>query len=65
MGVQPYETLTSFDHLSLADEPDSWTLDFDFSERFANFNPEFTAGTVDEMPLTVRAMELFLIRMLL
>lgn len=58
VGVKPYDTLTSFDHLLLGDEPDSWTLDFDFAERFAGFNPDFTEGTADEAPLADRAVEL-------
>ncbi|WP_158524719.1 LamG-like jellyroll fold domain-containing protein [Auritidibacter sp. NML120636] len=58
VSVKPYETLTSFDDLLLPDEPDSWTLDFDFSERFADFNPDFTAGTPDEQPLADRAVSL-------
>lgn len=58
VGVKPYNTLTSFDHLLLSDEPDSWTLDFGFAERFAGFNPEFTAGTADDLPLADRAVQL-------
>lgn len=58
VSVKPQETLTSFDHLLLPDAPDSWTLDFDFVDRFAGFNPEFTEGTADELPLADRALSL-------
>src|SRR5699024_4229533 len=58
VGVKPYETLTSFDDLLLSEQPDSWTLDFDFSERFSDFNPGFTEGTANELPLADRAMDL-------
>jgi len=58
VSVKPYDTLTSFDHLLLSDTPDSWTLDFDFAERFAGFNTEFAAGSADEAPLADRAVEL-------
>ncbi|GAA4114266.1 hypothetical protein [Enteractinococcus coprophilus] len=57
VDVKPYDTLTSFDHLLLNNEPDSWTLGFNFAERFAGFNTVFTAGTADELPLADRDVE--------
>ena len=43
-----YEQLNSFDHLIMEGEGDSYTIDFDFAERFKAFAPSFTAGDADD-----------------
>ncbi len=44
---KPAETLNQFDDLIL-DAPDEWSVEIDFAERFAAFNPDFTAGDADD-----------------
>ena len=43
-----YEQLTSFDHLLLDGEGDSYAIDLDFAERFKAFAPDFKAGDAND-----------------
>lgn len=43
-----YEKLTSFDHLLMEGEGDSYTIDLDFAERFKAFAPGFKAGDAND-----------------
>ncbi|QNP94089.1 cell wall anchor domain protein [Corynebacterium wankanglinii] len=43
-----YEQLTSFDHLIMDGKGDSYTVDFNFAERFKAFAPDFEAGDAND-----------------
>lgn len=57
---KPQETLTSYDQPLLDGVHQRYTLDLDFSERFAGFAPTFTAGTPDEPSLSAAARGILL-----
>lgn len=57
---KPQETLTSYDQPLLDGVHQRYTLDMDFSERFAGFAPTFTAGTPDEPSLSAAARGILL-----
>lgn len=55
------ETLTSYDQPLLEGPQQQYSIDIDFAERFAGFDPEFGAGaTPDEPSLTQRARDILL-----
>ncbi|MGY1842272.1 metallophosphoesterase [Modestobacter sp. SYSU DS0875] len=58
--AKPAEKLTSYDQAFLEGPNQQFTLDIDFSERFAGFNPGFTAGSADEPSLTQAARDILL-----
>ncbi|MCZ2847257.1 metallophosphoesterase [Modestobacter sp. VKM Ac-2978] len=58
--AKPQEKLTSYDQAFLEGPNEQFTLDIDFSERFAGFNPGFTAGSADEPSLTQAARDILL-----
>ncbi|MFG6443732.1 metallophosphoesterase [Microbacterium sp. P07] len=58
--AKPQETLTSYDQPLLDGVHQRFTLDLDFSERFAGFAPDFTAGTPDEPSLSQAARDILL-----
>ena len=43
-----HDKLTSFDHLIMEGEGDSYTIDLDFAERFKAFAPDFAAGAAND-----------------
>lgn len=57
---KPRETLTSYDQPLLEGPHQQYAIDIDFAERFAGFNPEFTAGSADEPSLLTTARGLLL-----
>lgn len=59
--AKPQETLTSYDQPFLEGSQQQYSIDIDFAERFAGFNPDFGAGaTADEPSLTQRARDILL-----
>ncbi|WP_375384875.1 LamG-like jellyroll fold domain-containing protein [uncultured Microbacterium sp.] len=57
---KPRESLTSYDQ-PLLDQPNRrFTIPMDFEERFASFDPSFTAGTADEPSLSQAARDILL-----
>lgn len=48
VAKKPAETLNQFDHLLPEGPGDSYSIDMNFTERFAGFNPEFTAGDAND-----------------
>ncbi|MEJ1156119.1 LamG-like jellyroll fold domain-containing protein [Microbacterium marmarense] len=54
------ELLTSYDQPFLEGAQQQFTIEIDFAERFAGFNPTFTAGTADEASLSAAARTLLL-----
>jgi hypothetical protein len=58
--AKPQETLTAYDQPLLDGVHQRFTLDIDFSERFAGFDPGFTAGTPDEPSLSAAARSILL-----
>ncbi|MDP3950548.1 LamG-like jellyroll fold domain-containing protein [Microbacterium sp.] len=58
---KPQETLTSYDQPFLEGAQQQYSIDIDFAERFAGFNPTFGEGTTpDEPSLTQRARDILL-----
>lgn len=58
--AKPRETLNAFD-IPVLDAPNQdWSVPMDIAQRFAGFNPDFTAGSPDEPDLTARAKEIVL-----
>jgi 3',5'-cyclic AMP phosphodiesterase CpdA len=57
---KPQEKLTSYDQAFLEEPNQQFTIGIDFAERFAGFNPRFTAGTPDEPSLTQAARDVLL-----
>ena len=57
---KPQDKLTSYDQAFLEGENQQFTLPIDFRQRFAGFNPAFTAGTPDEPSLTQAARDVLL-----
>lgn len=43
-----HDKLTSFDHLIMDGKGDSYTIDFNFAERFKAFAPDFAAGDAND-----------------
>ncbi|WJY98586.1 LamG-like jellyroll fold domain-containing protein [Corynebacterium fournieri] len=43
-----HDKLTSFDHLIMEGKGDSYTIDFNFAERFKAFAPDFAAGDAND-----------------
>lgn len=58
--AKPQESLTSYDQPLLDGMHQRYSLDIDFAERFAGFDPGFTAGTPDEGSLSMAARTLLL-----
>jgi hypothetical protein len=58
--AKPQETLTGYDQPLLDGPGQKFTLDLDYSERFAGFAPDFQAGTGAWPSLTQRARDLLL-----
>ncbi|MCZ2804594.1 metallophosphoesterase [Modestobacter sp. VKM Ac-2983] len=58
--AKPQEKLTSYDQAFLEGPNQQFTLDIDFEQRFAGFNPAFTAGSADEPSLTQAARDILL-----
>jgi len=58
---KPQETLTSYDQPFLEGNRQQYSIDIDFTDRFAGFNPNFGDGiTADEPSLTQRARDILL-----
>jgi hypothetical protein len=58
---KPQSTLTSYDQPLLEGAQQQYSIDIDFAERFAGFNPTFGEGaTPDEPSLTQRARDILL-----
>ena len=58
---KPQDSLTSYDQPFLEGTQQQYSIDIDFAERFAGFNPDFGAGaTPDEPSLTQRARDILL-----
>lgn len=57
---KPQETLTSYDQPFLEAANQQYTLDVDFTERFAGFAPDFETGPADQPSLTQAARDLLL-----
>lgn len=58
--AKPQESLTSYDQPLLDGQHQRFSVGMDFSERFAGFDPGFTAGTADEPKLTQAARDILL-----
>lgn len=58
--AKPQETLTGYDQPLLDGPGQRFTLDLDYSERFAGFAPDFQAGTGTWPSLTQKARDLLL-----
>lgn len=58
--AKPQETLTSYDQPFLEGPHQQFTLDLDFSERFAGFDPAFGPGAGTWPSLTQRARDVLL-----
>ncbi|MGY1750192.1 LamG-like jellyroll fold domain-containing protein [Modestobacter sp. SYSU DS0511] len=58
--AKPAEKLTSYDQAFLEGPNQQFTLEIDFSQRFAGFNPGFTAGSADEPSLTLAVRDILL-----
>lgn len=58
--AKPQEGLTSYDQPTLEGQHQRFTVTMDFSERFGDFAPGFTAGSPDEPKLTELARSLIL-----
>lgn len=57
---KPQSSLTSYDQPLLDGVHQRFTLDVDFAERFAGFDPDFTAGSADEPSLSQAARDILL-----
>ncbi len=57
---KPQETLTAYDQPLLEGVHQRYSIDMDFSERFAGFNSGFTAGSPDEPSLSAAARAILL-----
>ncbi|WP_208004265.1 LamG-like jellyroll fold domain-containing protein [Labedella populi] len=58
--AKPQETLTSYDQPFLEAPGQQFTIDIDFAERFAAFDPSFTAGEPTQPKLTQVARDILL-----
>ncbi|PSL36563.1 calcineurin-like phosphoesterase family protein [Labedella gwakjiensis] len=57
---KPQDTLTSYDQPFLEAPGQQFTIDIDFEERFAAFDPDFTAGEPTQPKLTQAARDILL-----
>ena len=58
VAQKPHEELTQFDKLTLDDKGDSYSIPFDFEQRFSSFAPEFTVGEGHQPDLAQRARDI-------